>query len=160
MNDRKALFNQYDPRIGQRTFENSSNPILSERNMLQYESGVHDLLDSLSSMMYILGNKTRVRILYLLWRNYECDLYDLTQTLNITTLEVSRHIKKLWTHYLILSRRDAEYVYFRLNPETELHVYLTHFFENLLHTQGTNRETWLPLREYMRRTSPYSLDAA
>lgn len=96
---------------------------------LKHEVGSHARLDVLTSLMNAAGNDTRMRILYLLWRNREVRVNDLATILNVTTPAISQQLKKLRALRLVRTRRDAQTVYYRLNPETEFVHYLIDFFE-------------------------------
>ena len=91
----------------------------------------HPHLDVLTSLMNAAGNDTRMRILYLLWRNREVRVNDLASILDVTTPAISQQLKKLRAHRLVRTRRDAQTVYYRLNPDTEFVAYLIDFFEEI-----------------------------
>lgn len=96
---------------------------------LRAEVGRHERLDALTSMMNAAGNDTRMRILYLLWRNREVRVNDLASILGVTTPAISQQLKKLRSQGLVRTRRDAQTVYYRLNPETPFTHHLVDFFE-------------------------------
>jgi ArsR family transcriptional regulator, lead/cadmium/zinc/bismuth-responsive transcriptional repressor len=98
---------------------------------LRSEVGRHDRLDSLTSMMNAAGNETRMRILYLLWRNREVRVNDLASILDVTTPAISQQLKKLRAQRLVRTRRDAQTVYYRLNPDTPFVHALIEFFHEL-----------------------------
>lgn len=98
---------------------------------LRTEVGRHDDLDALTAMMNAAGNDTRMRILYLLWRRREVRVNDLADILEVTTPAISQQLKKLRSHKLVDTRRDAQTVYYRLNPDTPFVNSLLHFFQDL-----------------------------
>lgn len=100
---------------------------------LRVEVSRHDELDALTAMMNAAGNETRMRILYLLWRNREVRVNDLADILDVTTPAISQQLKKLRAQDLVRTRRDAQTVYYRLNPEAPFVHHLTEFFEELPH---------------------------
>lgn len=100
-------------------------------DVLRTEVGRHRDLDTLTSMMNAAGNDTRMRILYLLWRRREVRVNDLAEILEVTTPAISQQLKKLRSHDLVDTRRDAQTVYYRLNPETPFVSQLIDFFRNL-----------------------------
>jgi len=104
---------------------------------LKNEVGTLHQLDALTSMMNAAGNETRMRILYLLWRNREVRVNDLAEILGVTTPAVSQQLKKLRTYRLVQTRRDAQTVYYQLNHDTEFVKQLTDFFESLMQPIGT-----------------------
>lgn len=99
--------------------------------VLRTEVGRHDELDVLTSMMNAAGNDTRMRILYLLWRRREVRVNDLADILEVTTPAISQQLKKLRSHHLVDTRRDAQTVYYRLNSETPFVNELVEFFQDL-----------------------------
>ena len=98
---------------------------------MRHEVVSHPHLDVLTSLMNAAGNDTRMRILYLLWRNREVRVNDLASILDVTTPAISQQLKKLRAHRLVRTRRDAQTVYYRLNPDTEFVAYLIDFFEEI-----------------------------
>lgn len=100
---------------------------------LRIEVGRHNELDSLTSMMNAAGNETRMRILYLLWRNREVRVNDLAEILDVTTPAISQQLKKLRAQQLVRTRRDAQTVYYRLDADTPFIHHLTDFFRRLSH---------------------------
>lgn len=98
---------------------------------LRTEVGRHEALDALTEMMNAAGNDTRMRILYLLWRKREVRVNDLAEILEVTTPAISQQLKKLRSHRLVDTRRDAQTVYYRLNPKTPFVNRLIHFFQDL-----------------------------
>lgn len=98
---------------------------------LRTEVGGHNELDALTTMMNAAGNDTRMRILYLLWRRREVRVNDLAEILEVTTPAISQQLKKLRSQHLVDTRRDAQTVYYRLNPETPFVNQLVDFFQDL-----------------------------
>lgn len=107
---------------------------------LRVEVGRHNDLDSLTLMMNAAGNETRMRILYLLWRNREVRVNDLAEILDVTTPAISQQLKKLRSQHLVRTRRDAQTVYYRLNAETPFVHHLTDFFQDLSQPAVTMRK--------------------
>jgi ArsR family transcriptional regulator, lead/cadmium/zinc/bismuth-responsive transcriptional repressor len=101
-------------------------------DILKSELGDHDRLDLLTSLMNAAGNDTRMRILYLLWRNREVRVNDLAVILNVTTPAISQQLKKLRENRMVRTRRDAQTVYYRLNFETAFVLQLVDFFQDLV----------------------------
>lgn len=106
---------------------------------LRTEIGLHERLDNLTSMMNAAGNETRMRILYLLWRNREVRVNDLASILDVTTPAISQQLKKLRSQRLVRTRRDAQTVYYRLNHDTPFTRHLIDFFEALPQPAGVMR---------------------
>ena len=85
------------------------------------------------TVMKAAGNDTRVRILYLLWRRGEVRVNDLASILELTTPAVSQQLKKLRNCNLVRARRDAQTIYYRLNPDSEFILSLIGFFKEGSH---------------------------
>lgn len=103
----------------------TENQIASFRHELKAEAR----LDSLSSLLNAAGNETRIRILYLLWRNGEIRVNDLAEILDVSTPAVSQQLKKLRRHRLVRSRREAQAVFYGLYSEAPFVSRLIDLFE-------------------------------
>lgn len=88
-------------------------------------------LDSLSSLLNAAGNDTRIRILYLLWRNGEIRVNDLAEILDVSTPAVSQQLKKLRRNRLVRSRREAQAVFYGLYLEAPFVARLVELFERI-----------------------------
>ncbi|MFW5972885.1 MAG: ArsR/SmtB family transcription factor [Bacteroidota bacterium] len=108
---------------------------LTEREIDSFrrELSVDARLDALSSLLNAAGNETRIRILYLLWRNGEVRVNDLAEILNVSTPAISQQLKKLRRHRLVTSRREAQTVFYGLYGDAPFVLRLIDFFERLDH---------------------------
>lgn len=95
---------------------------------LRAEVAHSDELVTLARVMNAAGNETRMRILYLLWRNCEVRVNDIAEILGLTTPAISQQLKKLRAQRLVATRRDAQTIYYRLNPEVAVVKYITEVF--------------------------------
>lgn len=95
---------------------------------LRSEVRNRDELISLALLLNAAGNETRMRILYLLWRNFEVRVNDIAEMLDLTTPAISQQLKKLRSQQLVLARRDAQTIYYRLNDEIDVVRYITEIF--------------------------------
>jgi ArsR family transcriptional regulator len=71
----------------------------------------------LAEIVYILkalADENRIRILNLL-RNNELCVCDIEATLDIKQSNVSRHLNRLKTANIIVSKKESQWVYYRLN---------------------------------------------
>lgn len=64
-----------------------------------------------------LGDENRLRILNLLIQQQELCVCELEVLLEMTQSNVSRHLSKLKTTGIISSSKDAQWVYYKINPE-------------------------------------------
>ncbi|NBC17540.1 MAG: metalloregulator ArsR/SmtB family transcription factor [Bacteroidetes bacterium] len=85
-------------------------------------------LDALMLLMRAAGNDTRMRILYLLWRQGEVRVNDLATILELTTPAISQQLKKLRQCEIVKTRRDAQTIYYRLNTDLDFVQCLVRFF--------------------------------
>ena len=110
--------------------ENGQASGLSAARMSQLRAEIRHRgeLSSLASLMNAAGNETRMRILYLLWRNCEVRVNDIAKILDLTTPAISQQLKKLRSQRLVATRRDAQTVYYRLNGDLELVNHITGVF--------------------------------
>ena len=64
-----------------------------------------------------LSNETRLRCLHLLATNGELCVCELVDALQITQPSVSKALNSLKSAGLLSDRRDANWIYYRLNPD-------------------------------------------
>lgn len=111
--------------------ENGQASSLSSARMAQLRSEVrrHPELRSLSLLLNAAGNETRMRIMYVLWRNCEVRVNDIAEILALTTPAISQQLKKLRAQRLVETRRDAQTIYYRLNMDVDLVNYIVGIFQ-------------------------------
>ncbi len=102
----------------------------SQMDVLRDELDIQNWLDPLMSLMRAAGNDTRIRILYLLWRRGEVRVNDLATILELTTPAISQQLKKLRECGIVLTRRDAQTIYYRLNEASVFVGCLISFFKD------------------------------
>ena len=85
--------------------------------------------EKLSSVLNIAGNTIRLKILFLLAREKELCVCDLSDILEMKIPAVSQHLRKMKDRNIIGSRRDAQTIYYSLTNE---YLYLFDPFFNLL----------------------------
>jgi ArsR family transcriptional regulator len=74
--------------------------------------------DLLDRILAALADPMRRRALALLRSNDELCVCELMSTLGVTQSRMSRHMSTLKAAGLVLDRRDAQWVRYRLNPDT------------------------------------------
>ena len=72
-------------------------------------------LNGLASVMGLIGNSTRLRILYLLKMEQRLCVCDLSDILNMTVPAISQQLRKLKDGGLINSQREGTVIYYSLN---------------------------------------------
>lgn len=92
-------------------------------------------MESLADFFKVFGDKTRIRILYLL-KNQELCVCDLADCLGMTSPAVSHQLRILKINRLIKSRRQGKSVYYSLDDQ---HIHgilgesMTHLTEGHTH---------------------------
>jgi DNA-binding transcriptional ArsR family regulator len=71
-------------------------------------------IDDTAELMKLAGNSTRLKLLYLLESLSEVSVSDLSELLGVSVSAVSQHLSKLRARGLVISRRDAQTIYYRL----------------------------------------------
>ena len=89
----------------------------------------NDHLVALAAFMGACGNETRLRILYVLWAAGELCVCDLADTFEVTQPAVSRHLRLLREKALVVARRDAQTIYYRVYTENPFARLVTRMFE-------------------------------
>jgi len=87
-----------------------------------------DELKILSELFSIVGNETRLKILYLLSHEKELCVCDIADVLNMKVSAISHQLKKLKAYHLVRSERRSQTIFYSLkrNKFTET---LKEFFE-------------------------------
>ncbi len=89
----------------------------------------NDHIVALSAFMNTVGNETRLRILYVLWKAEELCVCDLSDICGISQPAVSRHLKKLREKALVEARREAQTLYYSVYSENPFSRMLLNLFE-------------------------------
>lgn len=89
----------------------------------------NDHLVALAAYMSACGNETRLRILHVLWAAGELCVCDLADTFEVTQPAVSRHLWILRAKALVVARRDAQTIYYRVCTENPFARLLARLFE-------------------------------
>ncbi len=96
------------------------------KDILEYHSG---RLLSLSSLIHLVGNEVRFKIVFLLSKENELCPCDLSDILEMKIPAVSQHLRKLRDGGLITSRRERQTIFYSLEEENR--PILNQLFENL-----------------------------
>lgn len=81
-----------------------------------------DHADEMASFYKVIGDKTRVRILYTLV-NKECCVQEIADALNMTHSAISHQLAKLKDYRLVKSRRDGKEIYYSLDDDHVLKIF-------------------------------------
>jgi DNA-binding transcriptional ArsR family regulator len=128
-NDGTSNVNVDEVQIVARPTPDEGEPLSTARmDTLRTEIHQQEWLDTLMLLMRAAGNDTRMRILYLLWRQGEVRVNDLATILELTTPAISQQLKKLRQSDIVRTRRDAQTIYYRLNTDLDFVQCLVRFF--------------------------------
>jgi len=76
-----------------------------------------DTINCLSSVLELAGNRTRLKILFLVHEEKRLCVCDLSDILDMTVSAVSQHLRKLRDRNLIYSEKEAQTIYYAIIPE-------------------------------------------
>ncbi|MBX5438426.1 MAG: helix-turn-helix transcriptional regulator [Thermoflavifilum sp.] len=103
--------------------------IADGRNRLQQTAKA---IQTLSKVLSLAGNEVRLQILYLLYAEDQLCPCDLSDMLGMSVPAVSQHLRKLKDAGLVITRRAAQTIFYRIDPE---HLPLLKPFFNYLDSQ-------------------------
>lgn len=83
--------------------------------------------DYLSNALELSGNKVRLKILFLLFREQRLCVCDISDILGMTISSVSQHLRKLRDRNLIESEKKAQTIYYSIT--NDFHKLLKPFFK-------------------------------
>ena len=82
-------------------------------------SELDDSFDLLSNALSLAGNNVRLKILFLLSREQELCVCDLSDILSMKISAISQHLRKLKDKNLIRPKRVAQTIFYSLSKEYE-----------------------------------------
>lgn len=74
-------------------------------------------LSDLATIIGLIGNDTRIKILYLIQSENRLCVCDLSDILGMTVPAISQHLRKLKDRGIISSERDGTIIYYSLKEE-------------------------------------------
>lgn len=83
--------------------------------------------DILSNALSLAGNNVRLKIMYLLSKEQELCVCDLSDILEMKISAISQHLRKLKDRNIISPNRKAQTIFYSLTPEYE--TIFSPFFE-------------------------------
>lgn len=78
--------------------------------------------DEMANFYKVIGDKTRVKILYTLV-NQECCVQEIALALNMTHSAISHQLSKLKEFRLVKARREGKEIYYSLDDEHVLDIF-------------------------------------
>ena len=88
---------------------------------LQSEILMRPDLDEIAEVLSLVGNDTRIKIIYLLHRADELCVCDISDVLGISISAISHQLRKLKDRNLVISRKEAPTIYYSLSDSPVLH---------------------------------------
>ena len=113
-------------------------PDLLDESPEAYEAWIQSLqqdlysaehLELLTTFLSVVGNATRLRMLYVLWHTSELCVGDLAKLFQISLPATSNHLKKLRQASLVVSRRDANKIYHSISKNNRFVQALLHLIK-------------------------------
>lgn len=92
-------------------------------------SELNGTFDYLSNGLSLVGNKVRLKILYLLFEEKRLCVCDLSDILEMNISAISQHLRKMKDRNLIETEREAQTIFYSLTAKNE--KLLNPFFEIL-----------------------------
>jgi len=72
-------------------------------------------ISQLAQMNNMLGNETRLKIMYIIYKEQQVCVCDLSDILNMTVPAVSQHLKKLRNAGLLVSKKVGQTIFYSIN---------------------------------------------
>jgi DNA-binding transcriptional ArsR family regulator len=88
-------------------------------NCKQTVSELDNSFELLSNALSLAGNNVRLKILFLLSREQELCVCDLSDILSMKISAISQHLRKLKDKRLVRPKRKAQTIFYSLSPEYE-----------------------------------------
>ncbi len=89
-----------------------------------------EAIASLANLFQLAGNAVRLKIAFLLHREGELCVCDISDILSMNIAAISQHLRKLKDRQLVITRRSGQTIYYRLTSKTE--VFLDPYVEDLI----------------------------
>jgi len=85
-------------------------------------------ISALAKIMNLVGNETRLKILYLIYKEKNICVCDLSDVLNLSVSAISQQLKKLKEGGLIIDEKQGKTIYYSIKDES-LESLLTVFIQ-------------------------------
>ena len=82
-------------------------------------SELNETFDYLSNGLSLVGNNTRLKILYLLYDENRLCVCDLSDILGMNISAISQHLRKMKDRDLVETEREAQTIFYSLTKEYE-----------------------------------------
>lgn len=85
-------------------------------------------IEKMSSILKLLGDKTRLSIVFLLHQK-QCCVCELVEVLDMTQPAISQHLRKLRDLQLVKEDRRGQWIYYSLNMDTDYYAFIQNILE-------------------------------
>lgn len=109
------------------------NQIRQDKNALV---NIGESLTSMANHLSLAGNETRLKILYLLHRERQLCVCDLSDVLEMKTPAVSQHLRKLKDGGMIQAQKKGQTIFYHISEEPKL--VLAHLFSQFQENTAQN----------------------
>ena len=93
----------------------------------------NDQIEISSKLFNLVGNETRLKILFIIKNEKEVCVCDLSDILNISVSAISQQLRKLKDGNLLKKRKDGQTIYYTLNEDwAEIIEHLFTLFNSIL----------------------------
>jgi DNA-binding transcriptional ArsR family regulator len=75
-------------------------------------------ISALAKIMNLVGNETRLKILYLIYKEKNICVCDLSDVLNLSVSAISQQLKKLKEGGLIIDEKQGKTIYYSIKDES------------------------------------------
>lgn len=97
------------------------NQSISELNQISIK------ISKTAKILNLIGNETRLKILYLIKKEKEICVCDMSDILEISVSAISQQLKKLKEAHLLTSEKKAQTIYYHIHPVSQ--EVIDHVFE-------------------------------
>jgi ArsR family transcriptional regulator, lead/cadmium/zinc/bismuth-responsive transcriptional repressor len=97
-------------------------------NCIRTIDNVSVSISTLSKIMNLAGNETRLKMLYIIYKEKQVCVCDLSDILNSSVSAVSQHLRKLKDGNLITDKKEGKTIYYSIKEES-LEVLLSIFIQ-------------------------------
>lgn len=74
-------------------------------------------INNISKILSLAGNESRLKILYLLYKEKQMCVCDLSDVLHISISAVSQHLRKLKDSNLLLEKKIGQTIFYSINED-------------------------------------------
>tara|TARA_Y100001934_G_C12334505_1_gene766839 strand:- start:218 stop:595 length:378 start_codon:yes stop_codon:yes gene_type:complete len=78
---------------------------------------ISDDISTSAKILNLAGNETRLKILYLIHKENNICVCDISDILNISISAVSQHLRKLKDGNLVQSKKEGQTIYYTIHPD-------------------------------------------